>query len=224
MCRIDSDSIDLVCTDPPYKIGRISGGGTVNTIKGFRRSLEELERAEITEGYDIRRFAKQVARVQGGNINAYFFCNKAQIPEYLKIYVEEMRCKFDILCWHKSNALPTYSNKYLSDTEYILYFRKGRGRLFPKSYEEAKTYFVEPINLADKNSWGHPTIKPQSIVSVLIKNSTEPNGVVLDPFMGSGTTAVACKSLGRNYLGFEINAKYIEVAERRLQAVQGKIF
>ena len=60
-------------------------------------------------------------------INIYLWCNKAQIPQYFNFYVNDLKCRFDILCWHKTNAIPTYSNKYLSDTEYLLYFHKNGG-------------------------------------------------------------------------------------------------
>ena len=69
----------------------------------------------------------------------------------------------------------------------------------------------------DKKNYPHPTIKPLNIVKTLIGNSTRPGDIVLDPFLGSGTTAVACMELGRKYIGFEINGEYFETAQRRIQ-------
>ena len=126
MKRIPDGSVDCIVTDPPYIIGR-SHGGSVNDIKKFNVSLEQLDDAHLREGYDMEAFAKEVRRLQGGKVNAYIWCNKAQIADYFKIYVEGMKCKFEIICWHKQNALPTYFNKYLSDTEYCLYFHSGGG-------------------------------------------------------------------------------------------------
>ena len=60
-------------------------------------------------------------------------------------------------------------------------------------------------------------IKPLNVIETLIGNSTRPGDIVLDPFMGSGTTAVACMELGRKYIGYEINKGYFEVAQRRIQ-------
>ena len=139
-----------------------------------------------------------------------------QIPDYFKFYVEKHKCKFDIICWHKTNALPTYSNKYLSDTEYLLYFRKGKGKCFPENYEDAKTYYIAPINHKDKKEWKHPTIKPLDITEKIIRNSSRENDVVLDPFMGSGTTAVAAVDLKRNWIGSEISEKYCDIIKSRL--------
>ena len=76
----------------------------------------------------------------------------------------------DIIIWNKTNALPLFNNKYLSDKEYCLYFRKG-GYCSPKCYEDAKTVFLYPINIKDKKKWKHPTIK----LEALIRNSSREN-------------------------------------------------
>ena len=118
-----TETVSLIVTDPPYDIGRINMGGTVNNIKKLNTSMFSLTKtSDMTLGYDISAFANLVRLWQGPNINTYFFCNKAQIAEYFRIYVLRMGCKFDIITWHKQNALPTYYNKYLADTEYVLHF------------------------------------------------------------------------------------------------------
>lgn len=212
-------SIDLIITDPPYLISPINDGGSVNKNRAFNKILQTSLKAtqDITLGYDIDNFANEVERLQGGNINAYFWCNKLQIPQYFKTCVERLGCKFDILCWHKSNPMPTYSNKYLADTEYCLYFHKGKGKTRPESYNDARTFWLQPINQKDKKEWGHPTIKPLNIIDAIVRNSSEVGGVVLDPFIGSGTTGVACCMNGRSFIGCEINETYFEIAKQRIK-------
>ena len=73
------------------------------------------------------------------------------------------------------------------------------------------------MNVEDKKNYGHPTIKPIELVKRHIINSTTKESVVLDPFMGSGTTCVACKELGVNYIGFEINENYFNIAKERIE-------
>jgi site-specific DNA-methyltransferase (adenine-specific) len=124
---------------------------------------------------------------------------------------------FDIICWHKTNALPTYSNKYLTDTEYLLYFHKGKGKCFPQSYEDAKTFYLAPINHEDKKKYQHPTIKPLDLTEKIIRNSSNENDTILDCFMGSGTTGVACKRLKRNFIGVEIDKEYFNIASKRIE-------
>lgn len=215
--KICPDSVDLIITDPPYLISKVSEGGSINDKMKLNTSLKTLETERLNIGYNIRLFAREVARIQGKNINAYFWCNKAQLPLYLEVYVMEMKCKFELLCWHKNNALPTYSNKYLSDTEYCLYVHKGKGRTHPACYEDAKTYWVGQINHADKKKYGHPTIKPLEYIRQLIRNSSCEGDVVLDPFVGSGTTAVAALKEKRRFIGFELNEQYYNIACARVE-------
>jgi site-specific DNA-methyltransferase (adenine-specific) len=215
---IPDSSIDLIITDPPYLIPAINGGGSVNKNRGFNKILETSlkETQDITLGYDIDSFANEVERLQGGNINAYFWCNKLQIPQYFKTYVERLGCKFDILCFHKNNPMPTYSNKYLADTEYCLFFHKGKGRTFPQTYNDAFTYWVEPLNQKDKTKYVHPTIKPLNMIDRLVRNSSKEGDMILDCFLGSGTTAVASLMNKRKCIGIEINPTYYEIAKNRI--------
>ena len=208
-------SVDLIITDPPYDISATNGGGSVNKIKKLDKSLVDLVDANIDKGYDIETFNREFVRVMK-DINIYIWCNKKQIPDYFNFYVNKLKCKFDIITWHKPNALPTYSNKYLSDTEYCLYFRKGKGHCFPENYEDAKTYYIAPINHKDKKEWKHPTIKPLDITEKMVRNSSRPGELILDPFAGSGTTCLAAKNMGREYIGIEINPEYFDIAKERI--------
>ncbi|GHU74930.1 hypothetical protein FACS1894188_04670 [Clostridia bacterium] len=76
--------------------------------------------------------------------------------------------------------------------------------------------FTQPINAKDKNRYNHPIIKPLNIIETLIKNSSREGDVVLDPFMGSGTTALAAAKNNRRYIGFEINETYCKTATERV--------
>lgn len=211
---LPDNCIDLIVTDPPYDISATNGGGSINNVKKLNASLRDLVDANIDKGYDINEFNTEFIRVMK-NINIYIWCNKVQVPEYFNFYVNKHKCKFDILRWEKTNALPTYSNKYLSDTEFCLYFRKG-GMCKPNTYEDAKTYYSAPINAKDKKKWGHPTIKPLDFTQKLIRNSSNEGDIVLDPFMGSGTTCVAAKLENRQFIGVEIDKEYFNIAKERI--------
>ena len=211
--QMPDKTIDLVITDPPYLISDIRGSGSFGET--MSKSCKQLE--GINESYDISKFAELILqKFKKNTVNAYFFCNKLQIPEYLKIYVEKYKCKFDILTWHKRNVPPLYSGKYLSDTEYILYFRKG-AVCNPANFYDAHTYFCTNTNVTDKKQFLHPTIKPLPIIETLIRNSSKEKDVVFDGFAGSGTTGVACMNLNRNFIGCEINKMYYETAEKRIK-------
>lgn len=212
----DGAPIDLVCTDPPYSLPSWDGGKFFQT-ETRQKWIADMNVSNLSESYDIAGFAELLDKAQNGNINAYFFCNKLQIPEYFRVYVEKFGCKFDILCWHKSNPLPTCNGKYLTDTEYILYFRNC-GKCHPAGYEDARTYFLGEVNVADKKKWGHPTIKPLNMVRTLIRNSSEPGELVFDGFLGSGTTRVACAIEGRDFIGCELDERFYEIQDKRYKA------
>ena len=123
----------------------------------------------------------------------------------------------DLLSWHKTNPTPACGNKYLSDTEYLVFARDPGVKLYG-SYETKRKFWVTPANVKDKKAYGHPTVKPLDIIETLVMNSSREGDVVLDPFMGSGTTAAACIRTGRRYLGFEIRGDYYDVAMARIRS------
>lgn len=209
--------VDLIVTDPPYDIPTLNKSKMYKD-KGLDESLEDLNQSNLRSSYKIEQFANLVNELQKGKINAYFWCNKKQIPEYLTVYVDFLECHFDILTWHKSNALPNFHNKYLTDTEYCLYFRKGKpGRCWPQTYEDAKTFWFEPINQKDKKLWKHPTIKPVEMIEKMVRNSSKVGDTVYDPFMGSGTTGVACRKLNRPFIGGDLDKQWFEIAKKRIK-------
>jgi DNA modification methylase len=76
---------------------------------------------------------------------------------------------------------------------------------------------MSPLNQADKRKYGHPTIKPLPLIESIVRNSSREGQLILDPFMGSGTTGVACKLTGRNFIGIELNKEYFKIAKQRIK-------
>jgi DNA modification methylase len=212
--KIPDKSIDLIVTDPPYDFiskhygNNYTGAGAFGKLG--RAYHSELENSNIITGLNAE-ILKQLIRVMK-KVNIYIWCNKEQILEYLEFFKDY---NMDLLTWHKTNPVPTCCNKYLSDTEYILFFRE-KGVKINGTYETKKKYYVSGTNKEDKKLYGHPTIKPLEIIKNLIINSSKENDVVLDAFMGSGTTAVACKELNRHFIGFELNPEIYSNSIKRL--------
>lgn len=215
MKKLPDNSIDLVIIDPPYQIVAGGGGGAFGADKrDYHKAIKTLSDGITNNVLDeLVRILKK--------INIYIWCNKNQLKQYIN-YFEEKGCTTDLLTWHKTNPVPTCNNKYLSDTEYILYFRQGGVPMYG-SYETKKKYYVTPTNKEDKQKYKHPTIKPLSIIENLIVNSSKENDVVLDCFMGSGTTPVACVNTHRHYIGYEIDDNYFDIACQRLDEVEGEV-
>lgn len=212
--EIPNKSIDLIVTDPPYLIENTKAGGGSQLAKSIQKMNDELKENSLTNGFDTR-LLDEYTRVMK-NTNIYIWCNHKQIPLYLDYFVTQKKCSFDILIWNKNNATPLFNNKYLTDKEYCLYFRK-RGYCQPANYNEAKTVFYQPINIKDKRKYNHPTIKPLNIIETIIRNSSKEGQTILDPFMGSGTTGVACINENRNFIGYELNEEYFNIAQNRLR-------
>ena len=83
--------------------------------------------------------------------------------------------------------------------------------------------YTSNVNKTDLNIWHHPTIKPMPLVKMLISNSSQEGQTVLDPFIGSGTTAVACIKEKRHFIGFELNKEYYDKACLRIDAAQRQL-
>ena len=207
--NIPDNSVDLVVTDPPYDIHAGFGGGIMKGHdKEYLNQINTMSSGFSTEALDeICRIIKK--------INCYFFCSKKQIIPLTDYFVKQKKCNWDLLVWCKTNPVPACCNKYLTDKEYILFFRE-KGVKILGSFSTKKTYYITPLNQKDKKIYGHPTIKPLEIVENLIINSSLEGWRVLDPFMGSGTTGVACKRLKRDFIGIEIDQNYFATAKERI--------
>ena len=207
--EIPDESVDLIVMDPPYSFDRTEGKGVYGRNRTYYREIRNLSEGITNEFLDML-LSKEKA------VNIYIWCNKAQLRQYFD-YFEDRGCFTDLLTWHKTNPIPTCCNKYLSDTEY-LFFAKDKGVKIYGSYETKRKWYVSELNVKDKEKYKHPTIKPLNIIKNLIINSSQEGDTVLDPFMGSGTTAVACKLTGRHYIGFEIDPEYHRISLERVNS------
>ena len=211
MSTLPDKCIDLVVTDPPYKIDTHGGGIYTHDDKQYIQELRSMD-----DGFDIK-VLDELCRVLK-KINVYFFCSQKQILPLLEYFVQQKKCNYNLLTWHKSNPIPACGNKYITDTEYILFFREKGVKIYG-SVDTKHTYYITPLNQKEKRLYKHPTVKPLNIVRNLIINSSQENDVVFDPFMGSGTTGVAAMELNRRFIGCEINKEYYEVANERINNI-----
>lgn len=215
--NIPDKSIDLIVTDPPYEWQK---GGEMTGLfrKGVssRNFMYQIEQANLDKGIDYSILDEWVRVMK--KINIYIWCNKDQIYRYMKYFVGEKKCNFEIIIWKKTNVTPLCGNKYLTDKEYCLFFREKGVQILGK-YETKNTVYISSLNKEDKDMFEHPNCKPLEIIKNVIINSSIEGGVILDTFIGSGTTAVACKELNRNFIGFELDKKYYEIACNRLKGL-----
>lgn len=209
---IPDKSIDCIYTDIPYLY--VNGGqGHSEMCVRTARKKEELK--DISKGIDYT-ILDDFVRIRK-RINIYVWCSKMQLLDIMN-YFNNLKCNIDLLVWCKDNPTPQTNNVWLPDLEYCIYARESGVKL-NDGYELKSKWFSSPINKRDKDKFAHPTIKPIELVKRHLLHTTQPNDIVLDCFMGSGTTCVACKDIGRRYIGFEIEKKWCDIAVNRLNKV-----
>ena len=206
---IPDKSIDCIYTDIPYLY--VNGGqGHSEMCVRTARKKEELK--DISKGIDYA-ILNDFVRIMK-KINIYIWCSKMQLLDIMN-YFNNLKCNIDLLVWCKDNPTPQTNNVWLPDLEYCIYARENGVKL-NDGYELKSKWYASPINKKDKDKFEHPTIKPLALVKRHILHTTQPNDIVADFFMGSGTTCVASKDTGRHYIGFEIEPKWFKIAQDRL--------
>lgn len=216
MKDIPAESVDLVATDCPY---RIVSGGCTNKGKGngiFQK--ENASNGKLFTHNEIKfsDWLPEVYRILKFNTHCYIFCNGRNLMNLQKQAENAGFSYQNTLVWDKGNVTP--NRYYMIGCEFILMLKKGKSR----TINNAGCSNV----LRVKNKVGkkyHPTEKPVELMRVLIENSTQPGDLVVDPFMGSGSTGIACVNTGRRFIGFELDKKYFEIAEKRISEAKNNL-
>ena len=217
MRGMGTESIDLIVTDPPYKVA--TGGvpnETNNVILNKNRPKGILtEHSQLIK--IIPKFSDWIPecyRVLKNGSHAYFMINSSNLIE-LANGIEKAGFKIhNILTWKKNNCTP--SQFYMKNCEFVIFCRKGKAK-YINNIGDSKTVH-EFNNISGKKV--HPTEKPIELMKFYIENSSEENDTVLDPFMGSGSTGVACVNTFRNFIGIEIDENYFNIATKRIEEAQ----
>lgn len=214
---VPDNSIDLLITDPPYLI--VQGGCTKplggmlgNKAHTLNENIDNVKAGKLFDHNNIKfsDWLKSVYRVLKPTGHAYIFISARRLNE---LTTEAVKAGFiwqNLLVWVKQNAVP---NKwYMNQCEYVLMLRKGGAK---------KINILNSTTVLNyKNKIGnklHPTEKPVELIKHLILNSSQVGDTVLDPFAGCGSTAVACIQTDRNFIGYEIDSKYHEIAMREIK-------
>lgn len=208
---------ELVFTDPPYRME--ATGGSDQLVGKMARKLGERI-AHLCE-FDPVAFLNTIPTVFEKNVmNAYIFCNKDLVPDYLN-WAIDAGYSFNILFWKKPNAIPL-GGSHRPDVEYLLLFRRSaiwNNALPDVSYSKCLEYgrVTDAVETG-----GHPTPKPIEMIENEILISSKNEGVVVDFFMGSGSTLIASHKRNRACYGMELDAKYVDVIVRRWEKFSGQ--
>jgi len=204
--EIRDGSIDVSFTSPPYNRKRNDKyenyNDNIEDYFGFLVSIiDELLR--VTKGYVFFNIQKN-------------YYNKEDVFRLFGHYAENIT---EVFIWEKSNPLPAAGNGITNAYEFVIVF--GSGIRSNKTY--TKNHLTTSVAKMYKN---HKAIMHPDVANFFIKNFTNEGDIILDPFMGSGTTGVACKILNRSFIGIEIDPEYFEFACKRVSdsGKQGDLF
>jgi len=211
--EIPEYSVDLLLTDPPYNVSRDN-----NFSEGWRVKRQGLDFGEWDKGFDLVSWIPLAAKTLKDNSSVIIF-NAWENLGVIKQACEEnniviKRC----IVLSKSNPAPFNRDRmFVNDVEFALWGvyhhnKKPTGWVFNREEPIEKCV----MNTTVQSSKLHPTMKDLKIIEKLMRLLSVEGGVVLDPFMGSGTTGVAAKKLGRDFIGIEIDEKYFNIAKERI--------
>ena len=207
--ELPDESVDLIVTDPPYEsLEKHRAIGTTTRLKHSKASSNDW--FEIFPNNRFHELFVELYRVLRKNSHFYLYCDN-ETMFVAKPIAESVGFRFwKPLVWDKVKIGMGYH--YRARYEFILFFEKGKRKL--------NNLGVPDIIQVPRIYRGYPTEKPAEVSEVLIKQSTEPNEIVIDPFMGSGSTGVASVKLGRHFIGNDIGEEALKVTHERLQNLQ----
>ena len=209
----DGVKVDMICTDPPYLMNYKTGRRKDKT-HDFCKPIANDTNFELIK--DIVPLLFELLN-QGGAI--YMFCNANHI-DYFKQQIEQHFVLKNILIWVKNNwSAGDLKGAYAKQTEFILYAVKGR-HILNGARDTDTLYYNRVVG----NMQLHQNQKPVDLCKYLINKSSNENDTVLDCFMGSGSTGVACLQTNRNFIGIELEEKYYNIAKKRCSNYQSKLW
>jgi len=214
MEQLPDESVDLILTDPPYSMKHSAGGCTSINLKkkwGGKNIRAGNKVVDFDTSIKFSTWIPETYRVLKTGGHCYIFCNDKNLQELLNVSAVAGFKESNILVWVKNNACP--NRYYMKNCEFILFLYKGHAK--PINDMSSKAAF-DCKNITGKAKM-HPTEKPTKMLRTFINNSTVYGDIVLDPFMGSGTTGIACLDTGRNFIGMEIDNQYFGIAKQRIQ-------
>ena len=202
--NIPDESVDMILTDPPYGMSFQSD---------YRKTKYEKIKGDSNLDW-LGDFVNEIYRVSKPNTAHYVFCSFHHVDKFKQAIENKFKVK-NILTWVKNNtSMGDLKGDFAPKTEFIIFFHKGRklinGKRDPNVLEFKKT----------RNEL-HPTQKPVDMTEYMIGKFSDEGDVILDPFMGSGTTGIACLNTNRRFIGMELDDDYFKIASGRIKTEIG---
>lgn len=215
--EVPDNSVDLIVTDPPYFLSMGHAGSKTNAQTATGGKSEALTSNRTFNDLAIctpfyKQLFSEYARVLKRDGSFYFFTDWRGYAYYFPLLNAALPVR-NMICWDKKSG----PGSFYSFAHELIIFGTYKGKT--KSGVGTNVWRMSAFNSGAVKTNGkkaHPTQKPWEIIAKAIEDSTEPGAVVLDTFMGSGTTAVACLRTGRSFIGFEHDEEYHAIAQQRI--------
>jgi len=200
MKNISDESIDMVLTDPPYGMSFRSN---------YRKNrYGYIENDSVLDWIEL--FSKECFRVAKNNTAHYVFCSFHHIEKFKTVLSRYFKIK-NIIIWEKNNTgMGDLRGDFAPKYEMIIFMHKGR-RLINGKRDANIVRFNRTMNIV------HPTQKPVDLIEYLLAKFSNDGDLIMDPFMGSGSTGVACQNLNRSFIGIEKDEIYFNIAKERIE-------
>lgn len=202
MKEIPNETVDMVLTEPPYGMSYVSNHRKVK--------FDAIANDDDLDWVDI--FVDEIFRVLKQDTPAYIFCSWHHVDVFKRSVERKFKLK-NVLVWVKNNhGAGDLKGAYAPKHEFVLYAHKGRCLL--KNGRTTDVIFEDKVA---STKMVHPTEKPVGLLKRFIEDGSDENDIILDPFMGSGTTGIAAKNMKRGFIGIEKETVYFNIAKERIE-------
>ena len=215
--KTPTGSVDLMLTDPPYAISRKTGFQSVGK-RGVERFAVSMDfGAWDQDEIDLRALCDESYRVLRKGGTAIVFYDLWKISHLAEAMIEAGYKQLRLIEWQKTNPVPLNSKRnYLTNSREVAVLGVKVGKpIFNGEYDAGVYSYPIPNN----GKRFHPTQKPLELFRDLVKKHSEEGARVIDPFIGSGTTALATLGLGRRFKGCDKDEHYAQIARERVHAL-----
>jgi site-specific DNA-methyltransferase (adenine-specific)/modification methylase len=213
---VPDQSVDLVCTDPPYNLASYSRGNIAMSWRSdFNNDLAPWD--QVT--FDPKDWLDQIRRVLAPHGNLFAFTSYNLLGRWHEVF-DPAFDTFQFLVWHKTNPPPKLRRAGFLNSCELVVCCWDRGHTWNFGRQRDMHNFIEAPICAGRERVKdpkHPTQKPLAVLRHLVGLASRPSDLVLDPFMGVGSTGVAALGLGRRFVGFELDPAYVAAARARLE-------
>jgi len=219
---LKTNTVDLILTDPPYNLGNFMHKRNTNLVKMRENQFayagwDNLSQEDWEKEMEI--FFQESNRVLKKRGALLLFMSLIKIETIVKIAAKYKFYYKTTGIWHKTNPMPRNMNiHFVNSTEAWVYFiNDGTSGTFNNDGKMAHDFIETSLTSSKEKKFGkHPTQKPTKVISHFVKHLSNENDVVLDPFMGSGTTGVCARKMNRKFIGIDLDKKYYEISKSRM--------